>query len=291
MKWRKIQGILREHPYLIDDAACCSLTEAKNQLQASGYPSFEDMIVKAKARTVLPSEVWAPVDTAMEKKARRAQRHETIETMGNTVKHHRRLAIAAVCILLILSFFTLVPAGRTLASSLFKMVFEMFDGWAFIGNTDSNQPEVFFEVPENPGTAVEQSEDTLPERDFASFDEFAKETGKTPSTLPGDWLSLGSIKLIDDTDIGFILTSTYYTKDLQEVMVRQSWGSIPSEIIDLDNKTYFQKVIGNVTFECFIDNNEGDFLGNAILNGSLLEIGAEKGVDIDRLIQCIVIAE
>lgn len=291
MKWRKIQGILREHPYLIDDAACCSLTEAKNQLQASGYPSFEDMIAKAKARASLPPKAWAPVDIAMAKKARRAQRLETIESMGNTIRRHRRLAIAAVCILLILSFFTFVPAGRTLASSFFHMVFELFDGWALTRNTDPSQPEVFFEVPENPGTAVEQPEDTLQERDFVSFDEFAKETGRNPSTLQGDWLSLHSIELIDDTDIGFILTSTYYTKDSQEVMVRQSWGNIPSRVIDLENKTYFQKVNGDITFECFIDNNEGDILGNAVLNGSLLEIGAEKGVDIDQLIQSIVIAE
>jgi len=120
-------------------------------------------------------------------------------------------------------------------------------------------------------------------------------TTKTPMLLwtilswrEADWLELKTIYSITDEDIGVMLMTEYQTSDALAVNMIQEWGSEVNSSTHVKGAT-FQKAIIMDGKELYhvIDPIDGTFSGTAVLDDSLLDIGAEKGVDVEALIDLL----
>ena len=123
---RKIKKIISEYIYRIDGMFVRSASEAKHLAEQCSCTA-DELVYRAERRSDLPTGNWAGFHEALYKTANSRGTKEPINLFIGFLRNHRRFAVAGIIILLIISFFTLVPTGRALAKEAFEIIISIFD--------------------------------------------------------------------------------------------------------------------------------------------------------------------
>lgn len=128
MNQKKAKQYVRNRLYQIDSLFVRSEEEAA-ALAASCRVSARALIMRAEARSALPAEAWSAFYRALdEQDARQSSKwREKLRESMRALQRHNRLAVGGLILVLALVFFTLVPAGRAIAESIFHYVVTVFD--------------------------------------------------------------------------------------------------------------------------------------------------------------------
>lgn len=284
MWWRLEKKILYDHPYFEGNPDVVLSRKEADELVNAGFPSFTEMIDGAKERFDLPLNAWDKFDEAIQSKDNKSDR--------SFIAGHKRLAIVSMVILLVISFFTLIPFGRALAADFFDMIMRIINGRIEITseNPDYERYEFVNLVAEQynqdnkGGSDLDDNEPVF----YPDIKAFVSETGFEPITISADWLKCQTIQSLDDEDMGLTITVQYLTTDGSFVVATQRWGTNQDIAFQVDDATYNRTTIfRNIEIYYAIDPDDGSFVGTAVLDGSLLIIGAEKGVDIEGLFKTL----
>lgn len=135
------------------------------------------------------------------------------------LRNHRRLAVAGIIILLIISFFTLVPTGRALAKEAFEIIISIFDEQLHAQQTEEqvNLSPIDF--------------GTLPDQ-FQTLEEAADQIGRPLAKLSDASYTMSRIKLDKIENVMLTLRTEYSMPNGGTLMLIQaiyngqgSWGS------------------------------------------------------------------
>lgn len=273
-----IQKKLFDHPffdYAKRHGALLSEVSAEKMLKA-GYPSFEEMVDAAKARFLRENVSWEIFEPY--RGVRKIQRHSA---SPGWLASHKRLAVVMLLLLLTLAFFTLVPAGRSLADSFFNMIMEIVGErieFTYQGGKHADNPYENWEDGET--------------RSYESIDAFVKETGSNPFSLKADWLRCKEIKATYHLGAGFILEMLYETDESAKVYVSQLWGAENDLVAGNKGLSYQDTTLaGGEKMYYAIDPIDGSFMGTAIIDNSIVYVGAGYGVDIELLLDMLTQAK
>ncbi len=285
MWWRKQKKILLDHPYFDCHSDVILSRKEAERIYNSGFPTFEEMIDGAKKRFDLPKNAWHHFDEVISSKAQ-PQRDISI----NFFAAHKRLAVALMIILIVISFFTLVPFGRALAADFFNMIMRVIDGRIEI---TSEYPD--YEKYENVNLVAEQYNEVDSENieenvpiSYPNIEAFISKTGLTPITITADWFKCQTIQSYEDEEQGLTLTVQYLSSEDLLVMVTQRWNNEQNIAFQVEDATYDKAtILNNIELYYAIDPIDGSFFGTAVLDDSLLIVGAEKGIEIDRLLDIL----
>jgi len=204
-----------------------------------------------------------------------------------------RLAVVVMVLLLVISFFTLVPFGRALAVDFFEMFMRVIEGRIKITTQNSDYERYeFVNLKAEQYEKDDESDTDLIDENIVIFypdiKEFVAKTGYTPVTIAADWLKCQSIQSFNDKDQGLTLTVKYTTEDGFLVVVTQRWNDKQNMTVQVEDAIYRKaSILGSIELIYAIDPVDGSFNGIALLDDSLLMIGAEKGVDIDLLFKAL----
>lgn len=288
MWWRKQKKILLDHPYFdCHSDAIISRKEAE-RIYNSGFPTFKEMIDGAKERFDLPTNAWHHFDEVISSKAQ-PQRDISI----NFFAAHKRPAVALIIILIVISFFTLVPFGRALAADFFNLIMRVIDGRIEIASEypDYEKYEYVNLIAEQYIQDNKDDSDYLEENTpifYPDIEAFISKTGFTPITITADWLECQTIQSYEDEEQGLTLTVQYLTSEDLLIVVTQRWGKAQDMVVEIKDTAYNSIIIlDNTDLLYAIDPIDGSFNGTAILDDSLLIIGAEKGIDINILLEVL----
>ena len=289
MWWRKQKKILLDHPYFdCHSDAIISRKEAE-RIYNSGFPTFKEMIDGAKERFDMPTNAWHHFDEAI---SSRATNHRG-EIEINFFTAHKRLAVALMIILIVVSFFTLVPFGRALAADFFNLIMRVIDGRIEIASEypDYEKYEYVNLIAEQYIQDNKDDSDYLEENTpifYPDIEAFISKTGFTPITITADWLECQTIQSYEDEEQGLTLTVQYMTSEDLLIVVTQRWDTKQNMSTQVDHTSYRSaKIHGNIDLLYAIDPIDSSFNGTAILDDSLLIIGAEKGVDTKELLKIL----
>lgn len=259
----------------------------------SGFPTFEEMIEGAKDRFRLPLEAWADFDAVIaEKTGINKKLRGSVMILREVVLGHKRLAIGLLIAISILSFFTLVPAGRTLAKNFFDMIIRI-DGNRLI--IQSRNPDyvdaiygedgdtIFVERPKEADIAYTPGVEM-----FSNIDKFIEKTGYRPIVVDSEWCEHSSIELRSTSEQGLILTTKYLDREGLQINIIQQWNS-DAEMSCITNAEGYEEriILDNRVMYYSIDVIDHSFGGVALLDDSIVMIGAEEGVDIELLLDSI----
>lgn len=288
MWWLIQKKILLDHPYF--DFKDVVLTRKETEhIYDSGFPTFKEMIDSAKLRFNLPLEAWASFDEVI---ATRFTNSKQAGRKGFVIKN-MRLAVVVMVLLLVISFFTLVPFGRALAVDFFEMFMRVIEGRIKITTQNSDYERYeFVNLKAEQYEKDDESDTDLIDENIVIFypdiKEFVAKTGYTPVTIAADWLKCQSIQSFNDKDQGLTLTVKYTTEDGFLVVVTQRWNDKQNMTVQVEDAIYRKaSILGSIELIYAIDPVDGSFNGIALLDDSLLMIGAEKGVDIDLLFKAL----
>ncbi len=292
MRWWKLKNIYFDHPYF--DYTNNTLSEAEAEcVFNTGFPTFDKMVKGAKKRFDMPPEAWADFDKVIAERASTKRQWKMTKRIGAYISQHRRLAIVCLAVVLIVSFFTLVPFGRALAASLFDMIMRVIEGRIEVTSQNPDYDDynyVNLTAEQYNKDNIGDSESTY-EKDllyYPDIERFVKQTGLAPVTLKTDWLTCQTIQSLDDKDLGITLTVQYLTRDGLYVVVTQRWGLGKDIVFRVEGATYNKTIIfGNKELFYTTDPVDGSFVGTALLDDSLLIIGAENGIDTGQLINAM----
>ena len=283
--WRRLQKkILFDHPYFECNPNVILSRKEADEVFNAGFPTFTEMINGAKDRFNVSLNTWDKFDEVIQSKDKKSQ--------NSFLAGHKRLAIVSMVILLVISFFTLIPFGRALAADFFDMIMEIIDGRIEITseNPDYERYEFVNLVAEQynqDNEGVSDPDDNEPVF-YPDIEKFVSEAGFTPVTISADWLRCQTIQSLTDEDMGLTITTQYLTFDGFFVLVTQRWNTQQNIAFQTEDSTYNKATIfENIEFFYAIDPVDGSFNGTAVLSDSLLFIGAEKGADIEKLLKTL----
>ncbi|OQB20387.1 MAG: hypothetical protein BWY11_02457 [Firmicutes bacterium ADurb.Bin182] len=274
---------------MLDPAYTMSLKQAKVQLAITGYQSFAEMIMSAKARSSLPEEVWAEVDMLIEHVRRKDQRQKKIIW---TLQRHRRLALACLCILLIIGFFVFIPSGRTIARKLYNMIVRMSENRVIIEDEYGTGPRIEFEgdavAPKIPHSPEPSKSDRIK---FNSLEEFVAATGFNPIIYDPAFAQIESITAMPDGSQGYTVDMVYSTMDGGHyAIIHQIWlNGAPSDvsIYTQDGEHFEKKILSDTTIFCTIDHSDNTFSGIAWFRNTEIIISAEQADDYENLLNSL----
>ena len=151
MNEQKAKVYIRKRLYRIDPLFERS-EEAAKTLAADCRVSARTLIMRAEAASDLPAASWSGFYDALDAADRKATGgwREKLREAAQSFRKHRRLALGSLILVLALAFFTLVPAGRAIAESIFNYVITVFDKRLEIEQTDEKAlyEERGYDVPE-----------------------------------------------------------------------------------------------------------------------------------------------
>lgn len=279
MIWRKLKKMLQEHPYLIDDAFHMPMKQAMDLQESEGYPSFEEMVLRAKWVSTAPASAWAPVDAVI---ARRQHKQKSL--FGLWLRPPTKVALVGLCLLLLASYLAFAPSGRAFAASFVKIVMQIVDnGFRFspVGTPDVS-PRSDEIIP---------YEETVEE--FIDFDAAEKASQRQFVRLDGDMFILESLTLYDNSLSGILLSATYKTSDDIRVYLQQEWrkGASGWGEINPDETVWEETLSDGTILYCFIGSEDGIFTATAAWRDEIITIYAEEGISYQDVIKAIKINE
>lgn len=280
---RKFKKILKSKPYLLDAQFKRSRTEAR-QLALASSVTIEQAIQQIKQHSDIPAETWLHVDSALMLKHLHDKRRQRFAAFGRSIKSriqaHRQLAVAALIIVLLLSFFTLVPTGRALAEEAFAYIMSVFENHIIIEPTDQSSiyPGYITNKDVDSGETVNEYGEAVAE--LTDFESFSAEYGLTPVRLVSDGFACTGITLTKYAATGMTLVSQY-TSSAGDIVITQEWF-IDGSMSFHSNEDFTESlsILDGIKLFYAIDNVDGVFDGIATLKDSVLWISAQGSVDI-----------
>lgn len=215
---RKIRKTISEYIYIIDGIFVRSASEAKLLAEQCSCTA-DELVYRAERRSDLPTENWAGFHEALCKTANSRGTMKPINPFIVFLRNHRRLAVAGIIILLIISFFTLVPTGRALAKEAFEIIISIFDEQLHAQQTEEleNLPPIDF--------------GTLPDQ-FQTLEEAADQIGRPVAKLSDASYTMNRITLDKIENVMLTLRTEYSVPNGGTLMLIQaiyngqgSWGS------------------------------------------------------------------
>ena len=270
--------------------------EAAKTLAADCRVSARTLIMRAEAASDLPAASWSGFYDALDAADRKATGgwREKLREAAQSFRKHRRLALGSLILVLALAFFTLVPAGRAIAESIFNYVITVFDKRLEIEQTDEKAlyEERGYDVPEaineeqlseygydKDGNLIAEKEPVY----YESVAAFESVYGMDAFELVSDQLTLSEVIEENNIFTGKKLRSNYLTADGLKVNVIEQWYKGDGQSINLRGEIMQKTVLGDKTMQYAIDSENGSFDGFVLLENSVLTIYADQGVDLDLI--------
>lgn len=295
MNQKRAKEYIRNKLYLIDDLFVRSEEEA-NELAKQCMVSARALVMRAEARSDLPSKAWEGFYHALDEMDHKALNHwqDKLKEFMRHLRRHSRLAIGSLILLLAIAFFTLVPAGRAIAQSIFNYVISVFDKRLEIEQADEKAlyDARGYDVPEVP--TQEQIAEYGYDEDgnliltkepiyYDSVAAFEAVYGLDAFELKSDQLTC--VEVIENNHIfmGKSLRSDYQTADHLSVHVIEQWYKGDGSSVNFRGEVKQKEVLDGRTMVYAIDTENGSFDGFVLLENSILWIYADKGVDLDLI--------
>jgi|GEM_PF-6127642 len=139
----------------------------------------------------------------------------------------RYIAAALVLALILVGFFTLVPQGRTLASSLGNLIARKVTGHVIIESVDGQTPPG---VLKSSGMKV-SGVDGFEMHSYFSVDEYIEKTGRHPVVLTGGYDTIEMITDETDPEAGYTLMIAYAAPGGGYISTSQVWQGVRPEIL------------------------------------------------------------
>ena len=295
MNEQKAKVYIRKRLYRIDPLFERS-EEAAKTLAADCRVSARTLIMRAEAASDLPAASWSGFYDALDAADRKATGgwREKLREAAQSFRKHRRLALGSLILVLALAFFTLVPAGRAIAESIFNYVITVFDKRLEIEQTDEKAlyEERGYDVPEaineeqlseygydKDGNLIAEKEPVY----YESVAAFESVYGMDAFELVSDQLTLSEVIEENNIFTGKKLRSNYLTADGLKVNVIEQWYKGDGQSITLRGEIMQKTVLGDKTMQYATDSENGSFDGFVLLENSVLTIYADQGVDLDLI--------
>lgn len=295
MNEQKAKVYIRKRLYRIDPLFERS-EEAAKTLAADCRVSARTLIMRAEAASDLPAASWSGFYDALDAADRKATGgwREKLREAAQSFRKHRRLALGSLILVLALAFFTLVPAGRAIAETIFNYVITVFDKRLEIEQTDEKAlyEERGYDVPEaineeqlseygydKDGNLIAEKEPVY----YESVAAFESVYGMDAFELVSDQLTLSEVIEENNIFTGKKLRSNYLTADGLKVNVIEQWYKGDGQSINLRGEIMQKTVLGDKTMQYAIDSENGSFDGFVLLENSVLTIYADQGVDLDLI--------
>ena len=299
MNQRKANAFIRNRLYQVDELFVRSEKEAI-ALAAQCTISARVLVMRAEANSVLPADSWSGFYSALdaaELKASGSWREKLRDAM-QSLRRHRRLAIGTMIVVLVLAFFTLVPAGRTIAQGIFDYVITVFDKQLNIEQTDEKQlyEERGYDVPEvlTPEKIAEYGYDKdgnlIMEKEPVYYDSVASfESVYSLDAFELTIDQLTCVEVIENNNImqGKSLRSNYLTTNNLKVRLIEWWYEGDGLSISFRGEIKERKVLDGRTMQYAIDTANGSFDGFVLLENSILQVYADAGVNLDLIWQLL----
>lgn len=223
MTEKRLRKILHERPYLIDDAFQLSLTEVNEIIQATGVPSVERIVTRAKEK-----DGWNPkIELTLQKLTQKSLsskftslRIKTQLLCQNIWVSHYRVIFTWIIILLFAGIMILTPTGRAVAENVIQYIVHLFDGRLVINQSNNDSDMFLIDDKDEVGDSEQQNVDS----DFVyvnTFEDFTKATGKTPFILP---LACSEIYYVHEPEIDYLELHARYDSKAGQIITYQIWN-------------------------------------------------------------------
>ncbi len=294
MNRKKADAYIRSRLYRIDGLFVRSEREAALLAARCGV-SARALLMRAEAASALPAEAWSGFHRALEAAQYGGMRRK-LHGLTRALARHRRLAFAALVLAIAVAFFTLVPAGRAIASGIFDYVIGLSGGQLKIWQAEQKR---FYEEhgyvtagsspAELQAAAGADAEEEL-ESDpvyYESIAAFEETYALNAFSLESDRLELVEVYETNFPYTGKELRSTYRTAEGKALVVQQEWFGGTSQSYGTNSSFQQRQVLDGRTMYYAIDKVDGVFDGIVLLDDSILWIAAEAGVDLDLVWQLL----
>lgn len=280
MRWRKFKRILQNHPYLLDSGFQMSVAQAERIQAKEGYPSFEEMVMRAKQKSSAPASAWAPVDAVIARNKKAG-----VPRLWNAISSHptRGWVIACLCAILLSCYLTLAPSGRALASYVVQIIMNVIDtGFSF--TPAANKGAL---IRESDLEAVDTAEEMV------DFESARLEVGRPVLYLQNEMFVLDKFELYNSDLIGDHLLITYITASGQRVELQQRWSINVENWLQIqeNEKVWDEKLPDGTVLHCFIDPVNSTFTATAVWRDSIFLIYADEGLSPQEILESIRIDE
>ncbi|MGI6664750.1 MAG: hypothetical protein ACOX3W_04990 [Christensenellaceae bacterium] len=270
-KREKIEQIIKKYPHLFDEMIVLSEDEAEALLEEEGYLSFAQMITAAKEKSELPMAHWAAVDAVL---AKNASKHHTRGGM----RRRWGVTVVATALVLTIGFFTLVPAGRSIAKSIYNWAAQLIGNTIVITEKDPKDIVLESTPPEEMFKDVPKVSSGIEEGDIVKYDsiEAAEEAiGVEIFTLEHPDFVFSYVeehKHSKDIYISYVIKETG-----EELGIWQEWDhqNITDMPITTNMKKINRKMVLNKQYELFYgeDKIDGSWSGVMLWKDKVIIIG------------------
>ena len=278
MRERKFAELIAEYPNLVDGRFAISHSQAQAIIDGcGGFPALEETILNAKRRSTLPDSAWEAFDGLLVQKKAHTSHSESTSDGRSFFKAHPRLAITLAIILALVSFFTVTPVGRAMASELHDFVLEFHDG----GYTITPLSEVGKTViPAKPVPA------NIGETEYSTYDELQAATDYIiyrPDYTDGmtqDYLKLA-------TEYGGIVHYAVFHDSQERYITIIQDLEIWSKGVGAHapgSKEWDGYLADGTPMHCCLDSIDGSLCAIGEWNDTILTIYVQDGIDYSNII-------
>ena len=288
MNQAKDRQTIRSRLHQLDPLFVRSEKEAA-YLASSCRVSARALIMRAQANSTLPAQAWDGFYTALDAADKRAAGdwREKLKETTRSFRKVRRLAVGAAVLVLALAFFTLVPAGRAIAESIFSYVISVFDKQLQIDQTEEKAlyDARGYDVPDTmpPGATYSDGELVIVSDPvfYDSVAAFEAVYSLDAFELNSDQLTCVEVSETNHVFTGKSLHAVYQTPDGKTVSVIEKWYLGDGMSISARGEIKEHQVLGDRTMTYVVDSENGSFDGIVLLNNSILQIYADAGINLD----------
>ena len=286
MRMRRITKKIKENPALLSDAYIHSKVEAEHLFDA-GFPSLNETLIRAEAKSTLPEEAWRQFrDQSLDEQEQREQRTDNVKarwttSFGKLLLTHKRVAVVGVILFLTFCYLSLFPSGRALAKSFFDYIMSItgrdveIESTEYIDNEymSTGSTEEFFEI----------------NTEYETVEEFKKRTGITPFTIECDGLTCVSVREHYSSYAGRNLWIDYQIGQDGEVSILQSWLYYDDSVSVSANSEYDNSftLFNGAELHYAIDEIDGSFNGVSVLEDSMLQISINDSAYFEEVVEAL----
>ena len=271
LEWRYLQRIALDHPYYDTHKPPLSDAEARAIMEVNNTMTGREFV----------DSIYAKL--GMTRPVKEKKRLVWLSNIGElfTVPPIRKIAIAILVVLLMTVFFAATPTGRAIAESVIQYIVTLFEDGELVMNQPDNKSALVLVDDEDHLYGYEQQDGQSDYITVKTFDDFTKDTGRIPATLP---LSCTELYYVYDPDISYLeLYSTYDTTE-GKIVAYQIWDMecITSSTLDgfslydLDDSVYYS-----------IEEKTGYIYCKVFYEDSVFSIASKGNYTLDDLIRML----
>ena len=296
MSQEKARTLIRGQLYRADDLFVRSEKDAA-AMAAQCTVSARAFVMRAEAKSSLPADSWAGFYRALDEADRRAAGdwRTRLRDAARSLRRHRRLAISSIILVLILGFFTLVPAGRAIAEGIFNYVIAVFDKRLEIDQADEkalyeqrgyDEPEALTQE-QIAEYGYDEDGNLIMEKEPVNYDSvaaFESASGLDAFELVSDQLTCVEVMENNNIFTGKSLRTSYRTADDLSINTIEKWYKGDGQSVSFSGEIKQKTVLDGRTMQYAIDTQSGVFDGVVLLDNSILVIYADAGmIDTDLI--------